>query len=64
MTKTYEEIVSIVRTALVDAGSTVRSDKKEAFQKAINSERNEKAKWVLNVIMENIEIAEKNKMEE
>ena len=31
MTKTYEEMVALVRDTLVDAGSTFRPDKKEAM---------------------------------
>ena len=46
MTKTYEEIVALVRDTLVDAGSTFREDKKEAYKRAINTERNEQAKML------------------
>ena len=61
MTKTYEEIVALVRDTLVDAGSTFRPDKKEAYRRAIESERNEKAKWVLEQVLANAEAAEANK---
>ena len=60
MTKKYEEIVALVRETLVDAGSTFRPDKKEAYRKAINAERNEQAKWVLEQILANAEAAEEN----
>lgn len=60
MSKNYEEIVALVRDTLVEAGSTFREDKKDAYRRAINSERNEKAKWVLNTILENAEAAETN----
>lgn len=43
MTKTYEEIVALVRDTLVDAGSTFRPDKKAAYKRAIQTERNEQA---------------------
>ena len=46
--------------ALVEAGSTFRGDKKEAYQRAIEIETNERAKWVLNTILDNAEAAEKN----
>ena len=59
--KDYDEIVALVREALVDAGSTFREDKKEAYKRAIISERNEKAKWVLEQVLENAEAAEKDK---
>lgn len=61
MTKSYEEIVTTVRDTLVKAGSTFRDDKKEAYRKAIKTERNEKAKWVLQTVLENAEVAEKNR---
>ena len=61
MTRTYEEIVALVRDTLVDAGSTFRPDKKDAYRRAIGSERNEKAKWVLEQVLANAEAAEANK---
>ncbi|MBO4885807.1 MAG: fumarate hydratase [Clostridia bacterium] len=60
MTKTYEEIVVLVRDTLVDAGSTFRPDKKEAYRKAIRAERSERAKWVLEQVLANAEAAEEN----
>ena len=59
--RTYDEIVALVRDTLVDAGSTFRPDKKEAYKRAIETERNEKAKWVLEQVMENAEVAERDK---
>ncbi|MCR5226378.1 MAG: fumarate hydratase [Eubacterium sp.] len=61
MTDSYDRIVTLVRDTLVDAGSIFRVDKKEAYRRAITSEKNEKAKWVLEQILENAEVAEKNK---
>ncbi len=60
MTKSYEEIVALVRDTLVSAGSTFREDKKQAYKRAIEAEENEHAKWVLETILENAEAAEKN----
>lgn len=60
MTETYVEIVARVRDALVEAGSTFRPDKKAAYEKAIRTEQNEKAKWVLEQILANAEAAEQN----
>lgn len=59
--KTYDEIVSLVRGTLVDAGSTFRPDKKAAYRRAIKTEQNEKAKWVLEQVLANAEAAEANK---
>ncbi len=53
-------IVEEVAATLVKAGSTFLQDKKNAYRRAIESEENEKAKWVLQTILENAEVAEKN----
>ena len=45
------DIVSLVRDTLVEAGSTFREDKKEAYRSAINHDQNEKAKWVLQTVL-------------
>lgn len=60
MSKSYEEIVALVRDTLVSAGSAFRQDKKDAYKRAIESETNDKAKWVLETILENAEVAEQN----
>lgn len=53
-------IVALVRDALVSAGSTFREDKKQAYKSAIEKETNEKAKWVLETILENASAAQSN----
>ncbi len=55
------KIVSLVSDALVEAGSTFREDKKKACRRAIDFEKNEKAKWVLETVLANAEAAEKNR---
>lgn len=60
-TMNEQEIINKVKAALVDAGSTFRQDKKDAYTKAIATENNEKAKWVLETILQNAEAAENNK---
>ena len=59
--KNCDEITALVRDALVDAGSTFREDKKEAYRKAIASERNDKARWVLEQVLANAEAAQEHK---
>lgn len=54
-------IVNLVRDTLIEAGSSFREDKKLAYQKAIESESNEKAKWVLQAIIDNAAAAEQNR---
>lgn len=58
---TNDQIVELVRDTLVDAGSTFKQDKKDAYARAIASETNERAKWVLQTIIDNAEAAEEHK---
>lgn len=55
------DIIQKVADTLVSAGSTFCDDKKRAYKRAIADETNETAKWALQTILENAEIAEKNK---
>lgn len=54
------DLISLVRDTLVEAGSTFRADKKEAYRRAIAAETNEKAKWVMQTVLDNAEAAEAN----
>lgn len=54
------DIVTLVSDALVKSGSTFREDKKQAYRQAIERETNEKAKWVLQTILDNATVAESN----
>ena len=56
----YKRTVNRVSDTLVNAGSIFSEDKKEAFTRAIASEDNKNAKWVLENILENAMAAEKN----
>lgn len=58
---TKQEIAELVKNTLVDAGSTFREDKKDAYRRAIMNERSEKAKWVLQNILDNAEAAQAQK---
>lgn len=55
-----KSVVEKVRDALVEASSVFSADKKDAYRRAIAKETNETAKWALETILENAEIAEKN----
>lgn len=55
------DIVARVMDCLVTAGSTFREDKKEAYRQAIARERDPKAKWVLETVLENAETAERDR---
>lgn len=56
-----ENIVNKVCDTLVKAGSTFLPDKKEAYRSAIEAETNEQAKWTMETILKNAEVAEKNR---
>lgn len=54
------EIVRKVSATLVKAGSTFLPDKKAAYKRAIEKESNPRSKWVLETILENAEVAERD----
>ena len=56
-----ERIIGIVKETLITAGSTFSDDKIRAYQRAIAAETNERAKWVLETILENGITAAKNR---
>ena len=53
-------IESAVSNCLIKAGTTFRNDQTKAYRKAIEKESNPNAKWVLERLLENAHIAEKN----
>ncbi len=57
----YQNVVEKVADCLVRAGSTFREDKKEAYRCAIAQEELERAKWNLETILENAEVAERDR---
>lgn len=56
---TEKLIIEKVKNALVQAGSSFKNDKKEAYRNAIDREVNPHAKWALETILENARVAEK-----
>lgn len=56
-----DPIVNKIKDTLVMAGSTFTDDKKWAYRRAIAREENTQAKWVLESILENALVAEKNR---
>lgn len=56
-----ERIVNRVCETLVSSGSTFLPDKIRAYEKAIQSETNEQAKWAMKAILENALVAKKNR---
>lgn len=60
MTKNYDEIVRDVCDTVIRAGSTFREDKKTAYRKALENETSNRARWVMDTIIQNSEVAETN----
>ena len=56
-----KSIQEIVAEALVTAGSTFREDEKAAYRRAIAAEENPRARWVMEQVLENALVAEKNR---
>lgn len=56
-----DKVIELVSETLVRAGSTFSADKKEAYEQAIARESNPTAKWVLQTVLENACVAEKNR---
>lgn len=54
-----QNIVNNICDTLVKAGSSFLPDKKNAYRLAINRESNDHAKWVLQTVLKNAEVAEK-----
>lgn len=59
--KQSEQIALKVKDTLILAGSTFREDQKQAYLNAIEKETSPQAKWVLETILENAEVAEKSR---
>ena len=57
----YEKTVEKVAATLVRAGSTFRHDKMKAYCQAIEKEKNNQAKWVMEQIVENANVAKREK---
>ena len=56
-----KSIREIVAEALVTAGSTFREDQKDAYRRAIAAEENPRARWVMEQVLENALVAERNR---
>lgn len=54
-------IVEKVKKALIEAGSSFRKDKFEIYKKCILNENNSNAKWALKTIIDNANVARRNK---
>ena len=55
------ELVNLIRDAVIEASTTFRKDQFDAYKRALDMETNENASWMLQLLIENAKIANKNK---
>lgn len=56
------KIVNLIRDAVIEASTTFRKDQFDAYKRALDMETNENTSWMLELLIENAEIANKNKV--
>ena len=56
------KIADLVENAVIEASTTFREDQIDAYQKAVKMEENDNARWVLELLLENAQIAKHNKV--
>ncbi|MEL7671924.1 fumarate hydratase [Methanobacterium sp.] len=56
------EIVNLIRDAVIEASTTFRKDQFDAYKRAVDMEPNENTSWMLELLIKNAEIANKNKV--
>ena len=55
-------LVDLIKKAVIEASTTFRNDQLDSYRRAIESETNANAKWVLEILLENAKIARTNKV--
>ncbi len=55
------DILNEISKAIIEASTTLSKDKYDALKNAIDAEDNDNARWALNQILENYQVAQKNK---
>lgn len=55
------EIIKLIRDAVIEASTTFRDDQFDAYKRALDMEINESASWMLELLIENAKIANKDK---
>lgn len=56
------EIVNLIKDAVIEASTTFREDQFDAYKRALSIETNENTSWMLELLIENAKIANKNKV--
>ena len=54
------DLVELIKDAVIEASTSFRNDQLNAYMHAIEIETNENAKWVLEILLDNAKIAQKN----
>jgi fumarate hydratase subunit alpha len=56
------EIINLIKDAVIEASTTFRKDQFDAYKRALDMETDENTSWMLELLIENAEIANKNKV--
>lgn len=56
------DLISLVKNAVIDASTNFREDQLTAYRNAVETETNPNARWVLELLLKNAEIASANKV--
>lgn len=56
------DLVDLIRDAVIEASTSFRKDQLDAYKGAIGSEKNENARWVLELLLENAKIAKNDRV--
>jgi fumarate hydratase subunit alpha len=56
------DLINLVKEAVIDASTNFREDQLTAYKNAVETETNPNARWVLELLLKNAEIASKNKV--
>lgn len=56
------DLVNLVKEAVIDASTNFREDQLAAYRRAVETETNPNARWVLELLINNAEIASSNKV--
>lgn len=55
-------LVDLIKEAVIEASTTFRDDQLDAYRRALHVEENENARWILELLLENSRIAERDRV--
>jgi len=56
------KIINLIKDSVIEASTTFRKDQFDAYKRALDMETNENTSWMLELLIENAKIANKNKV--